>query len=234
MATLLSSIITMSRDRLNEPVPAFWSNAELLRYGNRGIRDLWRKLKLTNQAFFHQISVAATMPANGDQLTGVPTNCTTVHGLEPATLTDYPGLFFKRADYAGKDFANARLRSAITPGTQGGVIFYHVTQAGAPVAAPVILVAPRISAALLIRLTFTPTVGAELIATDPNPIPGESDNAVMHWIVAYAKGRQTKSGQPDANELALYEKEATSITVSESPRDDSEPIVAEAMFEEYW
>ena len=109
-----------------------------------------------------------------------------------------------------------------------------MTQAGGPVDAPVILCAPPISATVALRLTFMPTVGAELIATDPNPIPGESDNALMHWIVAYARGRQKGSQQPDEVELSHYQRELDRIMAAITPRDDSEPEVVEGMFEEYW
>lgn len=230
MATTLSFIVTMSRDRLNEPVPRFWSNAELLRYANRGIRDMHRQLGATHQAYFHEISTLVTHPANGTQLTLVPTNVTIIHGLEPADMAANPSLFYQRRDYNHPEFQSARAETAKDP-SQGGIVLYAPTQAGGPVAAPVIYVAPLLSALRLLRLTFMPTVGAELVATDPNPIPGESDNALIHWIVAYARGRQTGKQQPDDVELALYQRELDRIMAAITPRDDSEPEVVEGMFE---
>lgn len=233
MATLMSQILVMARDRLNEPVPAFWSNPELLRYANAGVRDLWRRLGATNQNFFHQISVAVTQDINATQLTGVPTNVATIHGLEPVDMQTFNSLYYRRKDYNHPDFMSARAANAVYP-TSGGTVFYAPTQAGAPVAAPVILVSPMLSVQVALRLTFTPTIGTQLVATDPNPIPGESDKAIVDWTVAYAKGKQTKSQTPDKDVLALYMSEVESITGSQSPRDDSEPEVAEAMFEEWW
>lgn len=233
MATTLQTIITLARDRLNEPIARFWTDAELLRYANRGIRDLWRRLKMTNQDFFHQISVTVTQDINATQLSNVPTNVTQIHGIEPYDLQRFSCLYYKKLDYNHVDFITARASTAIEP-INGSIIFYAPTQAGAPVAAPVILVAPKVSAQVTLRLTFTPTVGAELVVTDPNPIPGESDNAVHHWVVAYARGRERKDQQPDPKELELYEAEALKIGASETPRDDSEPEVVEAMFEDYW
>lgn len=233
MATLLSAIVVIARDRLNEPVPRFWSNAELLRYANRGIRDMHRQLGATHQNYFHEISTLVTHPASGTQLTGVPSNVTVIHGLEPSDLAANSSLFYRRADYNSADFQAARSVAAQDV-AQGGVILYAPTSAGGPVAAPVIYVAPLISAARTLRLTFMPTVGAELVATDPNPIPGESDNALVHWIVSYARGRQTGKQQPDDVELTLYQRELDRIMQAITPRDDSEPEVVEAMFGDYW
>jgi hypothetical protein len=234
MATLMSAVIVMARDRLNEPVPRFWSNAELLRYANRGIRDMHRQLGANHQDYFHAINVEVVHPANGTQLTGVPTNVTVINGIEPADLTAAGRhVVYVRRDYNGDDFQAARSRSAVDP-SNAGVILYAPTQAGGPVAAPVIHVAPMISAAITLRLTYRPTVGAELVATDPNPIPGESDNALQHWIVAYAKGRQTDKQRPDASELEMYQAEVSKILASITPRDVSAPEVVEAMFEEMW
>lgn len=234
MATLMSSIVLIARDRLNEPVPRFWSNAELLRYANRGVRDMHRQLGAAHQDYFHAIDVTVVHPAGGTTLTGVPTNVTVINGLEPADTTASGNqVIYRRRDYNGDDFQSARARDAIDPGT-AGIIFYAPTQAGGPVAAPVIYVAPKISAGLTLRLTYRPTVGAELVSTDPNPIPGESDNALVHWIVAYAKGRQTEKQRPDADELEMYQAEVSKILASITPRDVSEPEVVEAMFEEMW
>lgn len=233
MATLMSYIITMSRDRLQEPVPAFWSNAELLRYGNRGVRDMWRRLKTTNQDFFHQISTIVTQDVNATQLSAVPTNVSQIHGIEPVDLQRFNCLYYRRKDYNHIDFTTARASDAVDP-INGSIIWYAPTQAGAPIAAPVILVAPKVSAQVALRLTFTPTVGNELVSTDPNPIPGESDNALMHWICAFAKGKQRPDQKPDPDEMAMYKDEMATIVASETPRDDSEPEVVEAMFEDYW
>jgi hypothetical protein len=233
MATPLSAIVTIARDRLNEPVPRFWSNAELLRYGNRGIRDMHRQIGATHQNYFHEISVAVTHAVDATQLSDVPSNVTVVHGLEPADLQTNPHLYYKRCDYNHPDFQAARSIPARDP-SSGLTVYYAITQAGGPVAAPVILVAPKINAARLLRLTFMPTVGAELVATDPNPIPGESDNALVHWIVAYARGRQLKLQGPDEKELGLYQRELDRIMQAITPRDDSEPEVVEPMFKEYW
>lgn len=234
MATLMSAVIVMARDRLNEPVPRFWSNAELLRYANRGIRDMHRQLGANHQDYFHAIDVTVVHPASGTQLTGVPTNVTVINGLEPADMTSAGrNLVYVRRDYNGDDFQSARAQSATDPGN-GGIVLYAPTQAGGPVAAPVIYVAPLLSAAVTLRLTYRPTVGAELVATDPNPIPGESDNALVTWIVAYAKSRQVANQRPDAEELLMYQEEVSKILASITPRDVSAPEVTEAMFEENW
>lgn len=234
MATLMSAIIVIARDRLNEPVPRFWSNAELLRYANRGIRDMHRQLGANHQDYFHAIDITVTQAADATQLSGVPSNVTVINGIEPADLTGTGRhLVYMRRDYNGADFQSARSRSAIDP-SNAGVILYAPTQAGGPVAAPVIHVAPKLSQTVTLRLTYRPTVGNELVATDPNPIPGESDNALAHWIVAYAKGRQTEKQRPDADELLMYQDEVSKILASITPRDVSAPEVVEAMFEEMW
>ena len=98
---------------------------------------------------------------------------------------------------------------------------------------PTIYVAPKLSAAVNLSMTYVPSL-AVLTAISTNPVPGESDNAVIAWTVAYARAKERDDRAPDAGWLAIYGSEKQNILVSLSPRQTQEPVVATAMFEELW
>jgi hypothetical protein len=237
LATTLQTIITMTRDALNEAVPRYWSDAELLRYMNRGIRDAWRQISMVNQNYQFSLSTSVTMAADADTLSSVPADLAIVLNLEAADMVANPIHFFGVSDYANADFQSARRQSqggqAIDSAAPGKV-FFCVVGAGAPVAAPTIYVAPRINAAITLALAYRPTIGAELTATGNVPLPGELDQALVHWTAAYAVGRQRGDAGPDTTHLGLYQGEMNKLIASIDPRDESGDETVVAMFEELW
>lgn len=234
MATLLSSLETQARRHLKEPTARFWSSAELIDIVNAGIKDLWGAIVDLNQEHFITVDTAnVSLSANATSLTGVPSDVFRVHLIEHANTTQSPGnlIYFDPADYNSAEFINARSMTAQDP-TGGTKILYTLTQAGAPVAAPTVLVAPKLSTPLAagdIRFVYVPVLAA-VAAGGNNPIPGESDNALIAWMVAYARAKEREDRSPDPNWLAVYATEKQSILVRLTPRQTQEPEVVEDFF----
>jgi len=236
MATLLSALETEVRLALNEPVARFWSSAELIGIMNRGIHDLWRGVNDLRLEHFSTLDVTnVSQAASATTLTGVPSDCVRVHMLEPRDLSSSSsnrGIQYVPLPYNDPKFQSARSLSAIDAAS-GGTVYWVQADAGGPVAAPTIYVAPKLSAAVNLSMTYVPSL-AVLTAISTNPVPGESDNAVIAWTVAYARAKERDDRAPDAGWLAIYGSEKQNILVSLSPRQTQEPVVATAMFEELW
>ncbi|MET0742954.1 MAG: hypothetical protein ABWY78_06245 [Microvirga sp.] len=233
MATTIQTIVDIARRHVVESTASFWSDAELVALCNRGIRDLWRAINDNYQDYFFTNDESnVSMAASTGTLTGVPADCAIVRGIEPRVLGTYPDVIFKPLNYNHPEFSNARTTQAINPNS-GGVIWYHLSGAGAPVAAPTIYVAPQLTSAVPLRLIYVPTLTEKVIAND-NPIPGESDNALVCWTVAYMRAKEREDRSPDPEWLTLYGTEKTNILVSLTPRQHDEEEIVEAMFESYW
>lgn len=239
MATLLSAIETQARRHLNEATASFWSSAEVIDTMNHGIKDLWGSiLDLHQEHFLTNDITNVSISASTGSLSNVPTDVFRIHLIEPKVTSSggaYRGLIFVPRDYNSPDFIAARTLGDVD-GTTDQVIYYCVTQAGAPVGAPTILIAPTLSAAIAagnIRLCYVPILAA-VAAGGNNPIPGESDNALLAWTVAYGKAKEREDGSPDPNWLAVYATEKANILTRLTPRQTQEPDFAEALFEGLW
>ncbi len=232
MATIQTIVTQTRRAHLQEVVPRFWTDDELLGHARNGTKDLWRRLKDTYQDHFRTIDTTnVSIAAAGTTLTGVPADCSTVLGIKPRTPSTRP-IIFKHRDYLHPDFQAAEAGAAIDVSAPG-VIYYDIDGAGAPVAAPTIRIAPSVTSALLVALVYVPTL-ADVALVDENPIPGESDQALEYWIAAHAIPKQRGESQPDPGFLASYEAEAAKLMTGVTPRDESEPEVVEAFFEDCW
>lgn len=231
-----STAPTTNTTGLNSP---FWSSEELIDICNKGIKDLWGALIDLHQEHYQTMDITnVSIAADTDTLAGVPTDVFRILLIEPTNISPsgaYRGLQFIPRDYNSPDFSSARAMGSVT-GQQSDVVFYTVSQAGAPVGAPTIRIAPTFSGALAagsIRLVYIPTVG-EKVSADSNPIPGESDNALIAWIVAYAKAKQREDGAPDAGWIAVYATEKQSICTRSTPRQEQEPEFVEPLFGSLW
>jgi hypothetical protein len=71
-----------------------------------------------------------------------------------------------------------------------------------------------------------------LVGATTNPIPGQSDQALIAWVTAHALGKQANQ-VPDAGWMTVYKVEKDNILLFVAPRQDDEPDVAEAIFEGY-
>lgn len=236
MATLISDIITQVRRPLNEPTARYWSDAELIEIANRGIKDLWRRINDLYMDYFVTVDATnVTLAANSSTLTGVPSDVFRIVSIEPRVLgssSSNPGLIFKPRSYQDPQMVQARAASAREP--KNNVIFYTVQNAGAPVGAPTIRIAPQVSSAVNLTLVYNQVLAA-VVAGSNNPIPGESDNALIAWIVAYALAKQRDDGAPDPEWLAIYGTEKTNLVQQLTPRQIQEPQVADSfLFGESW
>jgi hypothetical protein len=236
MPTSLSAIETLVRATpLIEPVAKYWTSTELQALINQGIKDLWRSIVDLKQE--HYLTIDDTnviLPANSSVLVGVPNDVHKVYMVEPRDLTQNGsnrGLMFQPRDYNSDVFQMARSTGAIDP--VNGVIYYAVHKQGAPVNAPEIRVAPQVTSTVPISFCYVPS----LVTLPPEgivPIPGEADNALVAWTVAYARAKERDDRSPDPAWLAIYANEKQNILQSLGLRDYQENTFAEAVFENYW
>jgi hypothetical protein len=216
----------------------FWSSAELIDLAVLGIKDLWGHFIDLGQEHFLTIDATnVTLAPNTSTLTGVPTDVFRVYLIEPADLSSTSSaryLQFVPRDYNSADFTAARSRSlSTTVADQNGssltTIFYAVMAAGPPVGTMMIAVAPMITDTLALRLVYIPTV-ATLTSASSNPIPGESDQAIIAYMVAFARAKEREDRSPDPNWLTIYKTERDHLMTRATPRQVQEPEVVEDFF----
>jgi hypothetical protein len=219
---------------------AFWTDSELLEIASRGITDLWAGILDLHQEHFLTIdNTNVSLAANATELTGVPADVFRVHLIEPRSVVigaTGRNIEFEPRDINSADFRNARSMSSVSvDGVQK--VFYALIGAGSPVSAPTIKTAPALSSALDLTIYYVPALGVSTsypLTTSNNPIPGESDNAVIAWIVAYARAKEREDRMPDPGWLGIYGTEKQSLLVRMTPRQTQQPDVVEGMFEGYW
>jgi hypothetical protein len=214
----------------------FWTEQELLDILVLGCKDLWRAIIDLHQGHFTTIdetNVSAT--ASATTLTGVPTDCFRVLMIEPRDLTSANSnryLYFKPKQYHSVDFQSARGQSAVIT-NQTNVVYYDILNAGSPVAAPSIVIAPTLTGTVLLRLVYTHILPT-LVESSNNPIPGESDNALVSWGVAWARAKEREDRMPDPAWLATYATDKQSLLTALTPRQEQEEEVAEGLFDGFW
>jgi hypothetical protein len=233
MATLMSSILTQARSHLNETTAVYWTDDELLLIANNGITDLWRRINDLYQHYFITIDITnMSLAASSSSITGVPTDVFRIVSIEPRVVGQQnpnPGLIFVPADYNDPRFVSARARGPVEP--KNVVLYYDVMNPGAPVGAPTIRVAPQISSAANLAVAYNQVLSA-VVAASNNPIPGGSDNALIAWIVAYARAKEREDRAPDAEWLAVYATDKAALCRELTPRQIQEPEVVQGVFEE--
>jgi hypothetical protein len=235
MATQISAIETLARQRLVEATPNFWSSQEIVDIIAAGIRDLWRDIADLKQEHFLTIDDTVTLAANDDELTSLPTDIHKIYLIEPLDISingSNRGLVFRPMDYNHTTFQAARSQTAVDPSNT--IIYYSIIGQGAPTSSgPSIKIAPQVTAAVDISLSYVPTLGS-FTAADEVPIPGEADNALVAWTVAFARAKEREDRSPDANWLAIYATEKEHLLQSLGLRQYQEPSFAEAVFEDLW
>lgn len=239
MSTLLSSIETQARRHLIESSASFWSSDELIDIANTGIKDLWGAVIDVFQEHYFTVDITnVSISASTATMSGVPTDVFRVCLIEPKTTSStgtYRNLIFLPRDYNSPDFIAARQQGDVDV-TQSNIIFYALSGAGAPVGAPIVHIAPTLSSAIAageIRFVYNPIISAKTSA-DANPVPGESDNALIAWVVAYARAKEREDRSPDPNWLAVYATEKQNILTRISPRQIQEPDYVEPLFGNLW
>lgn len=230
MATALTSIVTNARVHLIEASASFWSDAELLQHAQFACQDLWKAIIDLYQDYFLTIDETnVSQAASTSTLTGVPADLFRVKAIEPRTLDLNTNVIYRPLDLTHPDFMRARAETTV--GGAGQIIYYDIVSTGAPAGTPTIYVAPQLSAALLLRLIYIPTLSTSLTN---NPIPGHSDNAVMAWVIAYARAKEREDRAPDSEWLAIYGTDKQNLLTSLTPRQEDEPDYAEGLFEDSW
>lgn len=247
MPTTLGAIVSRTRTQILAPLvqsgaispDKFWEDDELLAHVVAGAKDLWRALVDLYQDHFVRINTAVVLPAAADQLTGVPADLFRILHLTPLNAsTDGSScpIRFRKAGggLTGIDFTAAMTRPAIDAIGTGGLVYYALVNAGSPVMKPEVQTAPRVTAQVACRLVYVPTLPATLTLESINPIPGESDHALMAFCAAYALGKQNPDGTltPDPTWLQVYATEKASITIVIEPRDASSPSIVRGVFDD--
>lgn len=213
----------------------FWTSTELIGIINAGIRDLWRDTVDLKQEHYLTIDTThVSLVANSSTMLGVPLDVHKVYLIEPRSLVAEAvnhGLIFTPRDYNSEEFQAARSRSPIDPAND--LIYYAVTGQGAPVNAPVIYVAPQVRSSVLLSFCYVPSLGV-LTSSDTVPIPGEADNALIAWGVAFARAKESDDHTPDSAWLSIYATEKAHLLQSLGLRDYQENTFVEAMWQQYW
>lgn len=214
----------------------FWTEQELLDLLVLGCKDLWRAIVDLHQGHFTTIDETnVSVLANITTLSGVPVDCFRVLMLEVrdfSSSNDNRYLTFKPKQYHSVAFQSARADAANASGTRPGVVYYDILNAGSPVAAPSLVIAPTLSSALPLRLVYVHVLPT-LAESDSNPIPGESDNALVSWAVAHARGKEREDRMPDPAHLAVYATDKQSLLTALTPRQEQEEEVVEGLFDGY-
>src|SRR3990167_6795416 len=236
MPTDISTIETLARRYLLETTASFWTSAELVDITNAGIKDLWRAVADLKQEHYLTIDATnVTLPANTSELLGVPADVHKVYLIEPRDLTttgSHRKLIFTPLDYNHDRFAAARSVSAFDP-SSGGEIYYAITQQGSPVGAPIITCAPQVNAVTNLMFAYVPTLDP-LVSGGAVPIPGEADNALVAWTVAFARAKEREDRSPDPSWLAVYATEKAHLLESLGLRQLQEPKIVDGLFDDYW
>ena len=107
---------------------------------------------------------------------------------------------------------------------------YALINAGAPVAAPAIRIAPQLSSAVLLEVQYVPVL-ADVVSAGNNPIPGESDQGLIYYIAAFARCKSREDRSPDPEYISIYATEKRNTLVSLTPRSDQEPDVVQGFWE---
>lgn len=232
MATLLSSIETQARRYLQEPTARFWSSQEIIDIAILGCHDLWRAINDLFKQYFVTIDATnVTLSASTSTLSGVPSDLFRVLSIEPRVLgqnNPNPGLIFKPREWTHPDFVRARAMGPIEP--KNNFIYYDILNAGAPVGTPTIRIAPQVTSAIDLTVTYNQVLAAMTSASN-NPIPGQSDNALLAWVIAYARAKVREDQSPDPEWIAVYGTEKQNLLRQLTPRSIQEPETVVGLFE---
>lgn len=213
----------------------FWTDAELFEYAKLGTADLWESvIDLHHEHFLTLNSTDVSLASSGESLTGVPTDTFRIYLIE-ATDPSVQGVQFIPRPVNHKDFISARWngnQAAVSP-TLGVVVYYCLTGAGAPNNAPIVRTAPKLSSSVALNFWYVPTLGLAqyVLDTSMNPIPGESDQALIAWIVAYARGKEREDRSPDPAWLTIYATEKQGLLASLTPRQEQAEEYVDSVFD---
>lgn len=234
-ATPISGLITAARYHLNEPTARFWADAELLDHARRGCTDLWGAIiDLNEEHYIVEDATNVSLAASATTLTGVPSNTFRVFLIEPRDVSSTGAS--RDITFVPRSFNHpyfVAMRSANSADITGKFnIAYALMNEGYPVAAPTVRVAPTVTAALNLRFVYIPgVVPSGFTTSTTNPVPGESDNALIAWMVAYARAKEREDRSPDPAWIAIYSTEKQSLLTRMAPRQTQEPKIVDGLFD---
>lgn len=239
MSTTVQTLLTRARTTLLETSARFWTDQELLDEYNNGVHDLWKSIiDLYKDHFITQDITNMNLPvgAGGSSvaITGVPANLFRILKIRPRTLgvnSSFRGLVFQPRDTRHPDFVQAEAATPCAPRQK--VIYYALINAGAPAGTVGILCAPPVQTLVPLQVDYIPVLANTILAnisSDTNPIPGESDKAVVEYIIAFARAKERDDRAPDPEHVSIYATEKRNLLTVLTPRSDQEPETVESFF----
>lgn len=212
-----------------------WDDDDLLLDLIDGCKDLWRAVIDLHRNHFTTIDETnMSLAASASSVTGVPADLYRILRIEPRDITTSGT--YREVQFRPKPLQSGAFQAARSLGTIGVgeyPIFFDLLNAGSPVAAPTISVAPKISSTVPLRVTYVNSLPT-LTEQSNNPIPGESDNALIAWGVAYARARETDQNMPDPAWLAIYATDKQGLLTALTPRQEQEVEIVDDMFGGEW
>jgi hypothetical protein len=242
VATTVQAIITKARIQLIELTARYWTDQELLDHYNDGVKDLWKGIiDLYKDHFIVQDITNMQLPAStlggtAVAITGVPAALFRILIIRPRTLgtnNTNQGLVFEYRDRRHPQFVQAEAAVPISP--RQAVVYYALLNAGAPVGAPTILCAPPVNSNVLLQVDYIPVIANTVIGainSDTNPIPGESDKALVEYVIAFARVKDREDRGPDPEHVAIYATEKRNLLTALTPRSDQDPENVESFFQD--
>lgn len=209
----------------------FWDDNELTAILIDGCKDLWRAIiDLHRNHFATEDASSMSIAASGTSVTGVPTDLFRVLMIEPRDITQtgsQRNVVFRPKPFQSNAWQAKRSMGSVSPGETE--FFYDLINAGSPVAAPTIKIVPAPSSAISLRVLYVNTLAA-LTEESNNPIPGESDNALIAWGVAHGRAHEREDRMPDPAWLAIYATDKQSLLTAMTPRQEQEIEIVEDVF----
>ena len=236
MASTFSELQVSLRETLNEDTASFWSTTEIHDILVKGARDLWRDIVDLKQEHYLRInSTDVYLPSGASQLANVPEDLHKVYLIEPRDVSSTGG--FQQVMFTPREYNHDEFRAARASGTANspyGEFFYAITGLGSPTGdPPKILIAPTTDADLNVTLAYIANLGP-LYAESLVPIPGEADNALIAWGMAYARAKEREDRMPDPGWLTIYKTEKEHLLQSLGLRQYQEPTIVDGMFQALW
>jgi hypothetical protein len=215
----------------------FWSDAELHESIVKGVKDLWRGIIDLHKNHFAVIDdTNVSQVAGNTTLTGVPSDCFRVLSIEPRDITqDGAGrsIIYKPKPYQDPDFQRDRSLASLQLSYPEWV-YYDIINPGAPTGAPTIIISRKLATTLLLRLVYVKTLPSTYTESDTIPIPGEADNALLAWTVAFARSKEHPERLPDPAWLSIYGTDKQNLLTALTPRQEQEPEIVEDVFAGAW
>ena len=198
----VTTLRLLVRDQLDELSASFWSDAQILRYINRGKDRVWNRLKAVNEYYctVTRTSNDGVLTIQGESYTAnafrllagtsdyvLPPDFDQMSAIECIT-SGYTDLSITRMDINNPEFR--ALRSLTDDQQPMDEIFYDII--GEPAT---IRIAPKVNVTLNLQITYVQTLADLSAETDRLALPNPLYQAVVDYAVSFAL-RQDRS--PDA------------------------------------